>query len=126
MLDVGLCCPGALRGLWGFCVREWLGGLKACGVFAFVFRFFSVFALLLSFCPCVSVSALLCLPSCLVFVGVLLGFLFPFRMYRQKERARRVGASSLGVLWVALFVCCFVLLELGRTQAVNIVTKFYI
>ena len=26
---VGLCCLGALRGLWGFCVRERLGGLKA-------------------------------------------------------------------------------------------------
>ena len=34
---VGLYCLGALRGLWGFCVREWLGGLKACGVFALVF-----------------------------------------------------------------------------------------
>ena len=29
LLDVGLYCSGALRGLWGFCVREWLGGLKA-------------------------------------------------------------------------------------------------
>ena len=44
----------------------------------------------------------------------------------HKERARRVGASSLGVLWVALSCCCFVFLVLGRTQAVNIVTKFYI
>ena len=26
---VGLCCSGALRGLWGFCVREWLGGFMA-------------------------------------------------------------------------------------------------
>ena len=24
---VGLYCSGALCGLWGFCVREWLGGL---------------------------------------------------------------------------------------------------
>ena len=26
LLDVGLYCLGALRGLCGFCVREWLGG----------------------------------------------------------------------------------------------------
>ena len=48
---VGLCCSGDLRGLWGFCTRVGLGGFGACCVFAFVFRFFSVFALLLSFCP---------------------------------------------------------------------------
>ena len=51
---VGLCCLGGLRGLWGFCTRVELGGLKACGVFAFVFPilcpFISVFALLLSLC----------------------------------------------------------------------------
>ena len=29
LLDVGLCCLGALRGLWGFCTRVELGGLKA-------------------------------------------------------------------------------------------------
>ena len=40
LFRVGLCCLGALRGLWGFCVREWLGGLKACGVFAFRFSSF--------------------------------------------------------------------------------------
>ena len=33
-VDVYLYGLRALRGLWGFCVREWLGGLKACGVFA--------------------------------------------------------------------------------------------
>ena len=60
--------------------------------FAFVFRFFSVFALLLSFCPCVSVSALLCLPSCLVFVVA-----FSLTDYTQK-RAQFL-ASSLGLLW---------------------------
>ena len=36
---VGLCCLGGLRGLWGFCVRERLGGFRACGVFASVFLF---------------------------------------------------------------------------------------
>ena len=29
LLDVGLYCSGALRGLCGFCVREWLGGFMA-------------------------------------------------------------------------------------------------
>ena len=41
------CCVGlyCLRGLWGFCARVELGGLKACSVFAPVFRFSSSFAL---------------------------------------------------------------------------------
>ena len=53
LLDVGLYCFDALRGLWGFCVREWLGGLKACGVFASIFPLlclpFHLFTCLLSF-----------------------------------------------------------------------------
>ena len=36
---VGLYYLRALRGLWGFCVRERLGGLKACGVFCLPFAF---------------------------------------------------------------------------------------
>ena len=64
---MGLCGLRALRGLWGFCVREWLGGFGACGVFAFLFvRFslvcpcFSPFVLLLSFAlSCVLVFAFL-------------------------------------------------------------------
>ena len=95
---VGLCCSGTLRGLCGFCVREGLGGLKACGVFAPVFIFFAflfvLFVLLLSFCPCVSVSALLCLSSCLVFVGVLV-LLFPYRIKRKKS-AFVLRSSLLG------------------------------
>ena len=52
---MGLCCLRALRGLCGFCVREWLGGLKACGVFAPIFHFFaSVFVSLHAFCPAFS------------------------------------------------------------------------
>ena len=112
LLDVGLYWFGALRGLWGFCVREWLGGFRACCVFAPVFILlpfsfclsFYLFALLLSFCPCVSVSALLCLFSCLVFPALsLLVLLFLFRLYRQKERAQRFcllrpRLSLLGVL----------------------------
>ena len=53
---MGLCCSGGLRGLWGFCAREWLGGLEACGVFAsvflFSFSFFIFFAYLLRLCLC--------------------------------------------------------------------------
>lgn len=59
---VGLCRLGALRGLWGFCARVGLGGLKACGVFASVF-------LLLSLClplfyPFSSFFGLLCPFAC--------------------------------------------------------------
>ena len=50
---VGLCCLGALRGLWGFCVRERLGGLKACCVFTSIFPLlclpFHLFTCFLSF-----------------------------------------------------------------------------
>ena len=60
---MGLCWLGALRGLWGFCARVELGGLKDCGVFAFAFLSLSLF---LSFCPCLFVLAVLCLSSCLV------------------------------------------------------------
>ena len=87
---VGLCGSGNLRGLCGFCVREWLGGLKACGVFAFLLSVFhllcSCFSLL-SFCP-----ALLVLFASLVYLcylcgslGALLGFLFPLRTIRKKK-----------------------------------------
>lgn len=48
---VGLYCLGALRGLWGFCVRERLGGLKACGVFAFLFVLFVLLPLFLCSLP---------------------------------------------------------------------------
>ena len=98
---VGLCCLRALRGLWGFCVRERLGGLKACGAFclyvilsfAFLFLslflffiFFSLFAYLLGLCLCCSLLVLL---SCLCgSLGVLL-FPFPFR-YIRKKRGRKV------------------------------------
>ena len=93
---VGLSCLGALRGLWGFCTRVELGGLKACGVFS------SVFILLPSaFLLCLSSGALPLLSSacplaCLVCSCVLV-FSFSLSDYTQKERARRVGASSLRV-----------------------------
>ena len=102
--DVYLYGLRALRGLWGFCTREWLGGLKACGVFAsmlssrlpFVFLSCPLVllspALLLGFLPCLLSCSLSCL---LGFVGWLS---FPFgRLQIQKERAQFL-ASSLGVL----------------------------
>ena len=98
---VGLCCSGALRGLWGFCARVWLGGLKACGVFASLFvllRLFLFFALLLScrlsFCP-----SLLWLSFVVVFLDLCFCFLFPLRYIRKK--GRNFLASSLRVLCVA-------------------------
>ena len=122
---------GVLRGLCGFCARVELGGFGACCVFASIFRFFSVFALLLSLCPCVSVSALLCLSSCLVLSCLvcscsLVVFVVSFSLsvYTQKERAHRVGASSFRVLWVALSGCGFIFLVLVRCQPVYIVIKF--
>ena len=89
---VGLCGSCGLRGLWGFCVREWLGGFVACGVFAF----------LLSFCPFAFLLLLLCLPpfmlvvllcsgclslsSCIVFVA-LCCFLFPYGLHAKRKGA---------------------------------------
>ena len=113
MLDVGLYCSGALRGLCGFCVRERLGGFRACGVFASVFRFFSVFVLLLSFCPSlvwlpfvVLFLALFVLVSLGVFVsccGCVVGFAFSLSDYTQKRKGAKVLplVSSLRLLYVA-------------------------
>ena len=147
----GLCCLGALRGLCGFCARVELGGLKACGVFAsilssfvlFLVLYFVLFLVLLLLCLPFFLSSLLLLLSlflpsllvllssacplvCLVCSCVIVGFVFSFSLsdYAQKERALRVGASSLVLLWVALFGCCFIFLVLFRCQPVYIVIKF--
>ena len=114
---VGLSCLGALRGLWGFCVRERLGGLKACGVFAFVFLL--VCLSFFSFCLCVCSSfmlfacfALVVLLSCLVlFVLVslwsLLLFPFPLRTIRKKGRKGFALVPSLRVLCVFRYLCSY-------------------
>ena len=100
---VGLCCLGALRGLCGFYVRERLGGLKACGVFAFLFLFLSL-CLLSFYALCLLCSGCLSLSSCIVFVAlwVWLLFLFPFRTIRKKK-----GRNSLR----PLFVCCVLVMQ---------------
>ena len=61
---VGLFVLRALRGLWGFCAREWLGGLETCGVFA------SIFQLL---CPsfCLFVLRFISLPCLLSFFALI-------------------------------------------------------
>ena len=115
LLDVCLYCSRALRGLWGFCVREWLGGFMSCCVFSSFYPFiclsFCLFALGFILLPCLSAFRLsssicpLCLPCLFLCPCGLLLFLFPLRMNRQKERARRVGASSLVLLCV--FRCLY-------------------
>ena len=104
--DVCLYRLRSLRGLWGFCVREWLGGYMACGVFRLSFSslFLScpAFVLLLS---CFPAWLLLLVLSCFLgFVGLAVGFL-SLTDYTQKERALRVGASSLVLLWVVGLLC---------------------
>ena len=91
---MGLCCSGALRGLWGFCTRVELGGLKACGVFASVFLVLSSsLPMFILFSFCVSFFALvvfLCpLALSLWLFGCGCCFLFPYGLY-----AKRKGAIS--------------------------------
>lgn len=59
-------------------------------------------ALLLGFLPCLLSCSLSCFLALLLGFWCWLGccFFFPFGLYVQKERARRVGASSLVLLWV--------------------------
>ena len=106
---VGLCCLGALRGLWGFCVREWLGGFVACGVFAFLFVSLPLF---LSFLPLFYLFAYL---QGFAFVVLVLSafllcfcvFFFPCGLY-----AKRKGAKVLPCVLACLVVGCFIWLLL--------------
>ena len=131
---MGLCCSGALRGLWGFCVREWLGGLKACGVFASVFLVFPLLCLPFHLFTCFlsfTLSALFWLSFfcplalSLWLFGCGCCFLFPCGIYAKRKGAKVLPlVSSLVLLWVALSGCCFVFLVLVRCQPVYIVIKF--
>ena len=103
---VGLCCSGNLRGLWGFCTRVELGGLKACGVFASVFLVFSSsLPMFILFSSCVSSQpALFVLVSLGVFIsccGCVVGFSFSLSVYTQKRK----GAISY-VLSYPVVGCC--------------------
>lgn len=109
---VGLYCLGALRGLWGFCVREWLGGFMACCVFALLFLLFaSVFLLFASVCllslpifwgfAFVVLGLSSCLPCLLL---CLCGFVcavvsFSLSDYAQKERAQYLASSRVLLLF---------------------------
>ena len=97
-LIVGLLCACGVRRLYDLrrvCLYFVLFCPLSCPLFcpfALVFAFLftsllllSLFVLLSSACP-------------LSLCGLL--FLFPFRTMRKKERARRVGVSSLVLLWV--------------------------
>ena len=89
--------------------------------------FLSSLLLLLSLFLLSSACPLGCLASALGLVLSLCGlllFLFPLRMYAQKERAQSVFASSLVLLCVALFGCCFIFLVLVWCQPVYIVIEF--
>ena len=92
--DVCLYRLRSLRGLWGFCVREWLGGFMACCVFALLFTssplFFFLFAYLLGLCLCCPWLVLLLV----LFVLVCLLFPFPFR-YMRKKKGRKVFLRPL-------------------------------
>ena len=96
--DVYLYELRSLRGLWGFCVREWLGGLEACGVFAFLFVLLSLCLLCFYLCAYLLGFAFvtLCLSSLLalfVLVSLWVLFLFPFRT--KRKRAHLFCALSL-------------------------------
>ena len=85
--DVCLYGLGSLRGLWGFCVRERLGGFVTCGVFAFLFVLFA--PAFISFPAFLACPLVLCLSSCLpcLFLchcGVCV-FFFPYGCMRKKK-----------------------------------------
>ena len=77
-----------------------LGGLKACGVFAFflsfcISSFAPVFAFFYAGCPSLLWLSFFVLLHCLCgSLGVVV-VSFSLSDYTQKERARRVGASFL-------------------------------
>ena len=116
LFRVGLYCLRALRGLWGFCAREWLGGLKACCVFALLFVLlllclppFMLVVLLCSGCP-----RLVLFPAFALFVCLLV-FVFSFSLsdYTQKERAQRFCSLR------PLFVCCWLLYSVAALYSSN-------
>lgn len=93
--DVYLYGLRALRGLWGFYVREWLGGFGACCVFC-PFVFFSCPlvllspAVLLGFLPCLLSCSLSCFLGFVAWLLALVGLLafFPFRTAPDTKKGR--------------------------------------
>ena len=86
---MGLFVLRALRGLWGFCVREWLGGFGACCVFASIFSLFP--------CVCLSLSlvrslVVFCLSSFLVLFVLVSLWVFVFSFSLSDVQTKRKGA----------------------------------
>ena len=115
-LIVGLLCACGVRRLYDL--------MRVCLYFVL---FCPLLSSILTFCSCVCLSFYLFAPAFFVCPLVLslcgLLLLFPFRTMRKKERAQFL-ASSLVLLWVALFGCCFIFLVLFRCQPIYIVIKF--
>lgn len=90
---VGLCCFGALRGLWGFCTRVELGGYMTCCVFAFRFLLFSSCPLFFSFRP----AFVACFPAWLLLLVWVLVSLFVvvvgFLSLSDELETKRKGAK---------------------------------
>ena len=103
--DVCLYGLRSLRGLWGFCVREWLGGFMSCGVFAPIFSFFHLLRISSGALPLLSLACPLgCLASALglalsLFVGCCC-FFFPFGLCAKRKGAPCWCVLSCPVGWV--------------------------
>ena len=124
--------------VWGFALI--VGFLCACGVRRLygLWRVCLYFVLLLLCLPFFLPSLLLllslfllsllvllssaCPLACLVCSCVIVGFVFSFSLsdYTQKERARRVGASSLVLLWVVGLLCKIWLPVLVKFVIINL------
>ena len=90
---VGLLGLGALRGLWGFCVRVRLGGFRACCVFCLSFSSFLLLSslVLLSFCSCPASLLGFCSWS----LGLLVLWLLVFFPFRTASDIKRRGANCV-------------------------------
>ena len=92
----------ALRGLWGFCVREWLGGYIACGDFLqnlsfcpFVFLSCSAFVACFPWLPALLALLLFWLCGLVCLLGWVVGFLSLSDGFRHKKKGRKVFLRPL-------------------------------
>ena len=96
---VGLYYLRALRGLWGFCVREWLGGFGACCVFCLLFSLFVLLSCSPAWLPALPAFLLFVLISWLCglafSVGWVVGFLSLSDGFRYKKKGRSVLVRPL-------------------------------
>ena len=94
-VDVYLYGLRSLRGLWGFCVREWLGGYMACGDFLqnlsfcpFVFLSCSAFVACFPWLPALLALLLFWLCGLVCLLGWVVGFLSLSDGFRHKKKGR--------------------------------------